>query len=72
MRVAEPDCPHRTVPAVRIRAPEAFPEPVWTLDAAHLASMDLLRRQGQAVSLARYDTRLIEAPRALKFAIEPA
>lgn len=56
------------VPALA-RALEAFPRPVRTLDALHLASMDFLRRQGQVVSLASYDDRLVEAARALKFAI---
>jgi len=54
---------------VLTRALEAFPRPVRTLDALHLASMDFLRRQGQVVSLASYDDRLVEAARALKFAI---
>jgi hypothetical protein len=31
--------------------------------------MDFLRRQGQAVSLASYDGRLIDAARALRFKI---
>ena len=54
---------------VLTRALEAFPRPVRTLDALHLAAMDFLRRQGQVVSLASYDDRLVEAARALKFAI---
>jgi hypothetical protein len=56
-------------PPVLARALEAFPKPVRTLDALHLSSMDFLRRQGQAVSLASYDERLIEAARALRFTI---
>ena len=52
---------------VLARALEPFPRPVRTLDALHLASMDFLRRQGQAVSLASYDTRLSAAARALRF-----
>ena len=56
-------------PPVLTRALEAFPRPVRTLDALHLASMDFLRRQGQAVSLASYDERLVEAARALRFTI---
>ncbi len=56
-------------PPVLTRALEAFPKPVRTLDALHLSSMDFLRRQGQAVSLASYDERLIEAARALRFTI---
>ena len=51
------------------RALEPFVKPVRTLDALHLASMDFLRRQGQAVKLASYDTRLVEAARQLKFAV---
>jgi predicted nucleic acid-binding protein len=56
-------------PPVLTRALEAFPKPVRTLDALHLASMDFLRRQGQAISLASYDGRLVEAARALRFTI---
>ena len=56
-------------PRVLTRALEAFPKPVRTLDALHLASMDFLRRQGQAVSLASYDGRLVDAARALRFKI---
>lgn len=56
-------------PPVLTRALEAFPKPVRTLDALHLASMDFLRRQGQVFSLASYDGRLIDAARALRFPI---
>ena len=56
-------------PQVLTRALEAFAKPVRTLDALHLASMDFLRRQGQIVSLASYDGRLIDAARALRFKI---
>ena len=56
-------------PPVQTRALEAFPKPVRTLDAFHLASMDFLRRQGQVVSLASYDDRLVDAARALRFTI---
>ncbi|MCC7483607.1 MAG: PIN domain-containing protein [Burkholderiales bacterium] len=56
-------------PPVLARALEAFPVPVRTLDALHLASMDFLRRQGQSVSLASYDERQIAAARTLDFAI---
>ena len=59
-------------PPVLTRALEAFAKPVRTLDALHLASMDFLRRQGQAVSLASYDDRLIEAARVLRFTIHAA
>jgi PIN domain len=56
-------------PQVLTRALEPFPKPVRTLVALHLASMDFLRRQGQAISLASYDTRLSAAARALRFPI---
>jgi hypothetical protein len=56
-------------PPVLARALDAFPKPVRTLDALHLASIDFLHRQGQAVSLASYDDRLISAARALRFSI---
>lgn len=56
-------------PPVLTRALEPFPKPVRTLDALHLASIDFLRKQGQSVSLASYDNRLIVAARALRFAI---
>jgi predicted nucleic acid-binding protein len=56
-------------PPVLSRALEPFPRPVRTLDALHLASMDFLRNQGQAVTLASYDTRLVNCARALRFPI---
>lgn len=56
-------------PPVLTRALEPFAKPVRTLDALHLASMDFLRRQGQAISLASYDTRLSAAARALRLPI---
>jgi len=52
---------------VLARALEPFPKPVRTLDALHLASMEFLRKQGQAVTLASYDERLISGARALRF-----
>jgi hypothetical protein len=48
------------------RALEPFPTPVRTLDALHLASLEFLRGQGQAIALASYDRRLIAAAAALK------
>lgn len=42
---------------------------VRTLDALHLASMDFLRANGQAVKLASYDERLTAAARQMKFAV---
>ena len=56
-------------PDVLARALEPFGKPVRTLDALHLASMDFLRRHGEAVTLASYDERLVSAARQLKFAI---
>lgn len=50
---------------VLVRALDAFPVPVRTLDALHLASCDYLRNQGQSVSLASYDHRMTTAARAL-------
>ena len=54
---------------VLLRALEPFRNPVRTLDALHLASMDFLRRQGQRISVASYDGRLIDAARALRIPI---
>ena len=48
---------------------EPFPRPVRTLDALHLASMDFLRKEGQSITLASYDDRLINAARALRVPI---
>jgi predicted nucleic acid-binding protein len=53
-------------PPVLARALEAFPNPVRTLDALHLASMDFLRVHGQAITLATYDDRLLAAARELR------
>ena len=52
-------------PPVLARALDAFPVPVRTLDALHLASCDYLRNQGQSVSLASYDHRMTIAARAM-------
>ena len=52
-------------PLILGRALEAFPIPVRTLDALHLATMDFLRVKGQPVELASYDARLLTAARAL-------
>jgi hypothetical protein len=56
-------------PPVLARALEPFPRPVRTLDALHLASMDFVRTQGQSITLASYDARLITVARALRFSI---
>jgi predicted nucleic acid-binding protein len=56
-------------PPVLARALEPFPRAVRTSDALHLASMEFLRNQGQSVTLASYDRRLMNCARALRFAI---
>jgi predicted nucleic acid-binding protein len=53
-------------PLVLARALEPFPVAVRTLDALHLATMDFIRSQGQAIELASYDARLLTAARALR------
>ena len=53
-------------PHVLARVLEPFPAPVRTLDALHLATVEFLRSQGQAISLASYDQRLNTAARALQ------
>ena len=45
----------------------AFPVPVRTLDALHLAAADYLRAQGTPLDLASYDTRMCGAAVALGF-----
>jgi predicted nucleic acid-binding protein len=56
-------------PPVLTRALEAFPVPVRTLDALHLASIDFLRSRRQAVELLSYDERLLAAARALRISL---
>ncbi len=56
-------------PSVLARALEAFPLPVRTLDALHLASIEFLRAQRQDVTLASYDSRLIDAARRMSIPI---
>jgi predicted nucleic acid-binding protein len=58
-------------PPVLARALEPFPQPVRTLDALHLATMEFLRGHGQAVELASYDTRLLAAARSLGIPARP-
>jgi predicted nucleic acid-binding protein len=53
------------------RALEPFPVPLRTLDALHLATMDFLRRDEEAVELASYDGRLVAAAQALGFPLAP-
>ncbi|MCY7305622.1 MAG: PIN domain-containing protein [Rhodoferax sp.] len=52
---------------VLARALLPFPLPVRTLDALHLATMEFLRGQGQALELASYDLRLSAAAKAMGF-----
>ncbi len=52
-------------PPVLSRALAAFPVPLRTLDALHVASIEHLRRQAQDVELATYDRRMTDAARAL-------
>ena len=56
-------------PPVLTRALGAFPVPVRTLDALHVASVDYLRRQGQAVELATYDRRIRAAAEAMEIPV---
>lgn len=59
------------LPAVLTRALEPFPTAVRTLDALHLASLDFLRQQGQAVRLASYDDRMLKAAAAMSVDVYP-
>ena len=52
-------------PPVLERALDAFPVPVRTLDALHLASLQFLRAQGVAAELASYDHRMVAAAEAM-------
>ncbi|MGI9076741.1 MAG: PIN domain-containing protein [Gemmatimonadaceae bacterium] len=54
-------------PTVLARALEPFPLPVRTLHALHLASLEFLRDQRQAVRLASYDAGMLAV--AAKLAI---
>lgn len=54
---------------VLARALEAFPAPVRTLDALHLASIEFLIEQSIQVELASYDTRMLAVARKLKIPI---
>lgn len=51
------------------RALLPFAQPVRTLDALHLATLDFVRAQGQSVALATYDQRLASAATALGFVL---
>jgi hypothetical protein len=59
------------LPAVLSRALEPFPTAVRTLDALHLASVDFLQQQGQAVQLASYDDRMLKAAAAMSIEVYP-
>ena len=52
-------------PPVLSRALDAFPIPVRTLDALHLASCSFLHDRGQSIQLASYDARMLDAARAM-------
>jgi len=56
-------------PEVLERAVIAFPVPVRTLDALHLATADFLRAQGVELEVASYDTRLNAAASRMGFAL---
>lgn len=58
------------IPEVLGRAREPFPVPVRTLDALHLASASFLVEQGQAVTIASYDRRLLDAARSLRLTVQ--
>lgn len=51
------------------RALLPFAQPLRTLDALHLATMDFLRGQGLALTVATYDRRLAAAAVGLGFAL---
>lgn len=53
-------------PVVLARALEPFPVAVRTLDALHLASIEFIKAQGQSLSLASYDDRMLDAARRLR------
>lgn len=59
-------------PTVLKRALQPFPTQIRTLDALHLASLDFLVTNGQAVPLASYDERLCEAAVRMGFAVHDA
>jgi predicted nucleic acid-binding protein len=59
-------------PMVLARALEPFPVAVRTLDALHLATLEYLRANGQAVRLATYDERMTTAARAMGVELFPA
>jgi hypothetical protein len=58
-------------PIVLARAIEPLSEPVRTLDALHLASIEFLRGMGQDPGLATYDRRMETAAAALAIRLVP-
>ena len=58
-------------PQVLGRCLSPFPQPVRTLDALHLATLDFLRSSGLAMQLATYDLRLATAAVAMGFELAP-
>ena len=56
-------------PPVLARALDAFPAPVRTHDALHLASFEYLRENGQRVQLASYDRRMVIVAEAMELPI---
>ncbi|MDE0126558.1 MAG: PIN domain-containing protein [Bryobacterales bacterium] len=53
-------------PAVLERALDAFPLPVRTLDALHLATFHFLWKQRQPIELASYDRRMLAVAKAME------
>lgn len=58
-------------PAVLERALDAFPVPVRTLDALHLASIEYLRSRRLTIELVTYDRRMSDAAVALGIRVAP-
>jgi len=52
-------------PPVLARALEPFRNPVRTLDALHLSTIEFLRSRKQAIRLASYDKKMLTAARSL-------
>lgn len=59
-------------PAVLNRALYPFPVPVRTLDGLHLATIEYLRSEGEAVQLATFDRRMAAAAQALGISVYSA
>jgi predicted nucleic acid-binding protein len=56
-------------PTVLARALDTWPFAIRTLDALHLATIEYLRASGRSIELASYDTRLLDAGRALGISV---